>query len=70
MKQKTCAWNGIFSTVFLILRVTEKDIWMLMYWLKHDKEVSTGFQPPFLSLTLLTGVGEICRRTSVNEHPE
>lgn len=38
MKQKTCAWTEIFSTVFLMLRVTEKDIWRLMYWLKHDKE--------------------------------
>lgn len=56
MKQKTCAWTEIFSTVFLILRVTEKDIWRLMYWLKHDKEVSTGFQPPSFPLTLLTGV--------------
>lgn len=56
MKQKTCAWTEIFSTVFLILRVTEKDIWRLMYWLKHDKEVSTGFEPPFVTFTLITGV--------------
>lgn len=27
-------------SAYLILRVTEKDIWRLMYWLKHDKEVS------------------------------
>lgn len=40
MKQKSCSWIEIFSAVFLILRVTEKDIWRLMYWLKHDKEVS------------------------------
>lgn len=67
MKQKTCAWTEIFSTVFLILRVTEKDIWRLMYWLKHDKEVSTSFEPPFVTFTLITGfIGEICRRTSGN----
>lgn len=55
MKQKTCAWTEIFSTVFLILRVTEKDIWRLMYWLKHDKEVSTVFCPSSFC-PLLTGV--------------
>lgn len=40
MKQKTCSWIEIFSTVFLILRVAEKDIWRLMYWLRHENEVS------------------------------
>lgn len=38
MKQKTCSWIEIFSTVFLILRVAEKDIWRLMYWLRHENE--------------------------------
>lgn len=66
MKQKTCAWTEIFSTVFLILRVTEKDIWRLMYWLKHDKEVSTVFLPVFLLPTTYRCYWEICRRISGN----
>lgn len=37
--RKRADWVSIFLAVILILHVIERDIWRLLYWLRHHEEV-------------------------------
>lgn len=38
-RKASTPWDGLFSAVLILLAVMEKDIWRLIYWVRHKEEV-------------------------------
>lgn len=40
LKKRTIDWKQLASTVLVLLAVMERDIWRLVYWVRHKEQVS------------------------------
>lgn len=48
-RMKHTPWDSLFSAVLILLAVMEKDIWRLIYWVRHREEVSPSLMCPMFT---------------------
>ncbi|KAK6223020.1 cytidylate kinase [Colletotrichum tabaci] len=58
-KKKTSSTLDVLLTVVLLLKVVEKHIWRLLYWVRHDRKLRHEDENKAVLMCLIHDIGEI-----------